>query len=365
MNILFDHQAFSMQTFGGISRYFYQLIRGLSQQHKCILSLKYSNNYYIRELSDMVFNHFLENFHFKGKIVANELVNRPGTKKMLREKDFDLFHPTYYNPYFLKDIGKKPFVITVHDLTHEIFPSEFSRWDKTAEHKKTVIKKASHIIAVSRNTKNDIIERFRIPEEKISVVYHGYDMKVKSKNDSPDIQIPEKYILYVGARNRYKNFTNLVKAIPPLIRQDDQLHLVCTGGGSFTEEEKKLFASLGITDRLFQYTVSDAMLGWLYQHALCFVYPSFYEGFGLPVLEAFSYNCPVIVSNRSSLPEVSGDAALIIEPENPASILHQLEKLHSDEQLRQQLINKGHKRLTFFSWERTVRETEQVYNSLV
>jgi glycosyltransferase involved in cell wall biosynthesis len=161
----------------------------------------------------------------------------------------------------------------------------------------------------------------------------------------------------------YKNFYFLLQCAQSLLQANRDLKIVCVGAG-FNEKEQAYFRDLGIANQVLQYNASDAALANLYQHATAFVYPSLYEGFGMPLLEAFQMNCPVITSQASSLPEVAGDAAYYIDPKSTASIRGALQTLLTHEGVRQDLIQKGKVQLKKFSWQTTAHKTFELYKSL-
>ncbi len=368
MRILYDHQIFTRQIYGGISRYFFELIKHFKNDNKIKyeLSLKYSNNYYLKELNNLTQKTFLENYSFRGKYRLLNILNKKVSKKAIYRGNYDIFHPTYYDPYFLDYIGKKPFVLTIHDMVHEIYPEMFPLKDETSKRKKLLAQKATKIIAVSENTKKDIIRFFSIGTNKIEVIFHGTPFDMNNSGDSKvDIDLPEKYILFVGSRSGYKNFSLFIEAITSLLIENNKLKVVCVGGGNFKGIEKEKFKRLNITNKVYQYSVNDDILTYLYKKAIVFIFPSLYEGFGIPILEAFSCGCPVIASNTSSLSEVAGDAAIYFDPINKLSILNSIQKVICDNNLRDQLIYKGYQRVKKFTWKKTMEQTKKIYESII
>lgn len=364
MKVLFDHQIFGRQVYGGISRYFYELLQQFWAANilELEISIKYAKCVYLQTIKGccpwLRSTHGWDTYFSKIKKINARL-----TQKRLKAGDYDVFHPTYYDPYFRDTLGDKPFVITVHDLTHEVFQDDYVIENRVIEQKQQLIHAAAHIIAVSQNTKKDLQRFYHIPSDKISVIYEACSLDQVTA--TPPIEaIPETYLLFVGARRKYKNFNTFLSSMPPLLRQLPSLHIVCVGGRPFTEEEQNLFASHQIADQVRWLSPSDGQMVWLYQHAQALVYPSLYEGFGLPILEAFSCDCPTIVSNVSSLPEVAGDAALYIDPTSTSSIQEQVSRLLENPSLRQEAIHAGRKQLQQFTWAKTARETEAVYRSV-
>lgn len=358
MKILFDHQAFSNQQYGGISRYFANLKQGLQQTDGVTvkLGLLFTSNAYLTD-DKLRFNSLIN------KKSRREKYNKWYCRYLLKQGKYDVFHPTYYNPYFLESV-KKPFVITVHDMIHELYPHYFATVDPlTAGYKATVITAADHIIAISESTKRDIQRFYSIADDKITVIHHGFKMEQASL-PTAEVVTDGRYLLYVGDRFGYKNFEKFVKAVTPLLL-GHHLKLICTGGGGFLEIERQMLEKEKIAGLVTQISATDAEMAWLYSHAEAFVYPSLYEGFGLPVLEAFYYNCPVIMSNTSSLPEVGGDAALYFNPASEQSIRNAIEEVINNKALQNELKVKGIQRLKLFDFDETLAKTINVYRQVM
>lgn len=365
MRILYDHQIFNEQTFGGISRYFYELIHSYEGDKEIDISssIFLSNNHYLLNANLTKSRPFLPNINFLGKKMIQSSINKFYAINKLKKGDFDIFHPTYYDPYFIKYLGDKPFIITVHDMIHEKFKEMFQDSNKITERKKCIIKKATKIIAVSESTKRDLIDIFNIDKSKIVVVYHGNSMALPLGSKMLK-NTPSKYILFLGTRDGYKNFDKFVKAIAPLLRNDKELSVVCAGGGEFSKKEQKLFKNLSIYSNLHQYSLDDETLGQFYKNAHLFALPSLYEGFGMPILESFACECPLACSNRGAIPEIAGNAALYFDPNSEESILEAINNVVSNEALRVNLLEKGRERLKCFSWADTAEKTKSVYESI-
>ncbi|MBB4803679.1 glycosyltransferase involved in cell wall biosynthesis [Flavobacterium nitrogenifigens] len=365
MKVLFDHQIFTAQKYGGISRYIFELIKRLKivENFDIEVPLLISNNNYFTKDHNSIFRFFFLDRKFKGKQKIMTVVNQLNTVNQLKKQNFDLFHPTYYDPFFLKYIGNTPFVLTVHDMIHEKFNHMFSSNDSTSRDKKALIEKASKIIAVSESTKRDLIEIYGLEESMIKVIYLGNSL-VYDPNVVIDIDIPKKYLLFVGSRRSYKNFDKFVSATSEILLNDKELSLLCAGGGKFSADEMTFFANLNISNQVFQYDLSDFNLAYFYKHAKLFVFPSLYEGFGIPILEAFASECPLVCSNTSSLPEIAGNAAQYFDPNDENSIKNAVKNVLNDETLRTKLIQDGKERLKFFSWEKTAFQTAEVYKSI-
>ena len=225
--ILYDNQMFTFQRFGGVTRYFADLLYNLPQdEFQGELPMYFCENHYVTETYGQEYKSltFPKNYRIRRRIY--QLANRMATLHALRTGGYDIFHPTYYSPYFLPFVKsrKRAFVLTIHDMTFERFPQDVLIYDRTIPHKKKLIKEADHIIAVSENTKRDIVELLGTDPSKISVVHHGF---LASGEVAP--QLFDRYILYVGERKGYKNFLPWLSAIRGLLVLDPTLKIVCTG----------------------------------------------------------------------------------------------------------------------------------------
>lgn len=278
------------------------------------------------------------------------------------------FSPGHYAPRF----SPVPTVISIMDLAFFHFPEYFTQKDLAQLKSWTnySVKKAKAVITISDSTKNDIIKLYDVPDKKIHVVYLGIKNAVTlTPHIYPMQELQTKYgiskdfILFVGTLQPRKNIQRLIQAFAELLKQkkyqDSPLQLVIVGKKGWQYDE--ILAApkkLGIEDRVkFLDFVPDEELVMLYKNALCFAWPSLYEGFGLPILEAMKLGCPVITSNVSSMPEAGGDASLYVDPEDTEDIAEKLDKVLSDPKLRSEMIEKGKKQVQKFSWEKTAKET--------
>jgi len=383
IKILYDHQAFEFEQYGGVSRYFSEVIKRLGNNATYDISIKHSNNEYLlrNNLANDVDHLFkpkirgdAANKNFITRKFENKLKNRELDKKYkvnqqlsiryICEGKFDIFHPTFYNEYFLPHLKNKPYVLTVHDMTHELFPEYFLSNLVLIQKKEKVIKNASHIIAVSENTKKDIIQLLGVDADKISVIHHSSSLIVPNENCSSLPDLPKRYILYVGARNGYKNFMFFVYAMQSILLKNSDLKLVCTGV-PFARHEKDFLNSLGLKNHIIHFSVDDNNLFRLYQNAELFVFPSLYEGFGIPILEAFQAKCPVVLSNSSCFPEVAGDAALYFDPKSKQEISTTIQQVLEDKALKTKLSDAGVKILEKYSWEQATQKVLGVYQKVI
>lgn len=350
IRILIDFQIFTIQTFGGISRIYAEVYKRYIKNSNvdCKIPIVFSENEYFKDVFKV--HSFLKGNTSFFKKLFYYIINRIYCTFGLIKGDFDIFQPTYYDPYFLPFLKGKPFVLVVLDMTHEIFPESVSLKDRTIEWKKKLVHKAARIIAISENTKRDIIKFYGIDEDKIDVVYLGTSITVPKRK--VDIELPKEYILFLGNRGKYKNYNTFFKAVVPILKEKESLYLVCAGSSSFSKEEINMFNSFGLKERVKHIRFRDEDMGYIYNRALCFVFPSLYEGFGIPVLEAFACDCPAIISNTSSFPEVGGNAVVYFNPKDIESIQNSVKKVIEEGKLREDLIKKGRERLKMFSWEK-------------
>ena len=367
MNVTYDAQVFSFQEHGGISRYYCELLKQFSTINgiEPSLIIKYSNSHFLPELDFVRVKQFFPSHRFKGRHEIIKLLNRKYVRRSFQRKSHpDVFHPTYYDPYFLDFLDNVPFVLTIYDMSHELYPKLFNRFDFTAENKRKVAAKANRIIAISEHTKKDIVTLLKIPESKIDVIPLATTLSPIGMGKTP-IPLPHNYILYVGKRNTYKNFSFLLNAMKTLSHMDNHSSLICAGGGKFSTLEQKYIQKLQLSDKIIQMDVNDIVLTHLYSKAYAFVFPSLYEGFGIPILEAFACGCPALLSNRSSLPEVGGNAALYFDPESVPSLVERLTELIENKAFADDMRTRGLNRLKLFSWKSTALKTIETYKKVV
>jgi len=370
MRVLYDNYIFIAQNFGGVPRYFFELMNYYHKNKSLEFEfpITYSINEYIQDCDFAPWVRFFRNSPFEKIGEIRKYLRKSNVfllNKALKQQKYDIFHPTYYDEYYLDYIKDKKLVITIHDMIHEIYPEYFQNdLYKSAEYKKLLAYRADKIIAVSENTKKDILRFYPdIDENKIDVVYHG-SLFMKAPENTGTLKLPEKYILYVGNRNIYKNFIPFIKSIAPLLKSE-KLTLIAAGSADFNEEELNLFKEQNITDKLIHIRATDEELAILYKNALFFVFSSQYEGFGIPLLEAFSLGCPVISSNKSSLPEIGADACLYFDPDSEESMYESVKGLINNSEKREDLRQKGFERIKYFSWEKAAQQTQKVYESIL
>lgn len=332
-------------------------------------TVRFSNSIYLYQQALIPYSNFLPNRSFPGKNILMDFLNRPETLvKIIANRDqYDVFHQTYFSTYYFPFLKNKKVVSTFHDMNYTKYKSLYKKTllrdvSRDEALQKESLKRADHIIAISQFTKNDLVEQWRINPEKITVIHHGVD-KNSIDFSGLDRICPYPFLLYVGERGMFKNFSNVLKAFEILSRNYPDLRLICTGS-HFSVFERNEFINRHVEDKILHVPADEYTLARLYHDAEVFVYASYSEGFGMPVLEAMVYDCPVAVSNASCLPEVVGDAGVYFDPFQYEDMAEKIEQLFTSVERRNTIIQLGRKRLEAFSWEKTAEEHMSVYQSL-
>ncbi|MCK5465991.1 glycosyltransferase family 4 protein [Candidatus Parcubacteria bacterium] len=294
----------------------------------------------------------------------------------LYKENLDLMHFTHFNSpvlYFKKSI------VTIHDVTPYFFPGHKMKSVIRKIGFRTVffssVKKASKVIAVSKNTKIDIVKHFKIKKNKIDVIYEGADGQFKVINNNQKItEIKKKYnitkpfIFYTGVWRNHKNLVGLVKAFGILKNKYKLNYQLVLGGKEdpYYPEVRKTWEKLKLEKEIIRTGfIKQEELSLFYNAAEIFVIPSFYEGFGLIGLEAMSCGTPVVSSDKTSLPEVLGDAAIYFNPNNPEEMAEKMKLVLTDKKLYNELREKGFKQVEKYSWERMGGETIEIYDNIL
>ena len=374
IRVLFDHQAFMRTRYSGIPTYFAELIHTFYINNMVHVSLadSYCMNVDYQNLFPSKKGSFSWKYqeyvysHCQKLTGINPSSYLQATRKndidLLNSGDFDVFHPTFFDPYFLKHLHGKPFVLTIHDLSQELYPEYAPLTVTMPRDTESLVSHASRFIAVSKSTKNMFVEYYGVDADLVDVVYLGptFNKDTIISRVYNIHQGSKPYLLFVNIRGGRKNTYTCLAVLKKLIIEYN-LDVVCAGGGSFSKEEIIFFQNHGIADRMYQYSVNDTQLAGLYKGALAFVHPSVHEGFGFPILEAFACGCPVILSNASCFPEVGGDAAVYFDPKSVQSIRDAVYRVLYDDKLRNTMICNGYQQLKKFSWDKCAEETKNVY----
>ena len=343
----------------GVEEYAYQLIKHLavipeSRAHRFILYL--NPNLKSSRLKD--FENLPENFQIKFLNFPFLWTQIRLAWEMLISNIDVLFIPVHILPM----VHPKKSVAAFHGLEYEYFPELYPFWHRIYLRWSTkyALKKSAKIIAVSENTKRDLARIYGASPDKVSVIYHGIEKVLSIKYHVLSIK-KENHILYIGRIELKKNILGIIESYNKFRTQNPERknQLVLAGGKGFgwVKIVQKIEASEFMKDIFLRGYVSEEEKNELMKNSAVFLFPSFYEGFGLPILEAQGAGVPVIASNTSCLPEIAGRGAVFVDPKSSAEIAQALEKVLSNETLRQNLIQDGFENVKRFSWEKCARET--------
>lgn len=358
IRVLFDHRIFLMQPVGGVSRYFTELIRGLhatGSVEPVVFAGFHSSKLLasLRDLGVLVTGLRLPFRAYPQR--AFSLLNNLALKRIAVSARPDIYHATYYHP--VDTALRLPLVVTVHDMIAELCPLPAAVADSTPARKLAAATAASRVICVSKHTEKDLLLHHPHLAGKTSVVHHGSSFPGKPRPAPP---LGSPYLLYVGQRGGYKNASLLYKVMQDPVCRD--LRLVFLGGDAPTPAE--LGHNLGARVMFVPRCSDDDLATW-YRHAVALVYPSRYEGFGMPPLEAMQLACPVLASNTSSLPEVVGDAGLLLDPEKAADWVAAVGQLFTDPLLRHELSAAGQRRAREFTWACCAGQVASIYEEVL
>ena len=347
MKIIYDNIIYSLQKAGGISTYWNELSSRLKKNKLDITFYGFENeNIFGKDINQEI----------ESKIISKFARYLPFLKKLPKNS---IFHSSYYRVSNQKDIVN---ITTVHDFTYEYYRKGLAKYIHSLQ-KGRAINKSDGIICVSENTKKDLLKFYpNINDDKIKVIYNGvsntfFQLTQPSNyltNNYEKLK-NKKYILYVGDRKGYKNFDIAIKVFQKL----NDFIFVIVGGGDLRDDEKEL-----LQKEYFHYQgISTKDLNILYNNAFCLLYPSSYEGFGIPILEAMKAGCPVVSTNISSIPEVAGDAGLLVDKVEVKEFVKAILKLENKE-FRNEIISKGFEQAKKFSWDKCFEETLEFYKKV-
>lgn len=329
--VVIDGIISALQSYGGITVYFKEILKNIDND------------------SYQVFEYDKNNIQFENSQLLTARTFERYRKSVLPNYDFSVFHSSYYR---VPDNNTIPIVTTVHDFTYEKYMSGLARMIHVHQ-KYNAIKKSDAVICISNNTAEDLLKYCPIDESKIHVIHNGVSDSYH-RIETSDNQHGNN-VLFVGARKGYKNFELAVRTLHLL----PELTLEIVGGGAIDSQEKNMLEELIPGRYKVHGHIDECKLNELYNSAFCLLYPSEYEGFGIPVLEAMGAGCPVIAVDSSSIPEVAGDAAILV---NVAGVNNFKEAIQELMFSRQKYCTRGLEQVTKFSWSKTAMQTQSIYN---
>lgn len=353
MRVRFSPDIFRVERFGGVARYIAELHRELlvAGIDSRILAGLHRNAYLTH--ADRALGLSIEGVRpVRLRQAMSKVADRSLERLWAPAQDRGTI---YHKTYFDRHVPTGPtLAVTVYDMIHERYPDQVSPRDVTPAAKRPWCERADVVFAISAHTRDDLVERFDLDPDRVVVTPLG--VRVTAPDPSVVVAGGRPFVLYVGARGpRYKNFEGLARAYARSAARR-VTSLVCFGGGPGTPAELELLAGLGLADTEFA-SGADGVLAAHYAQARAFIYPSHYEGFGLPPLEAMSHGCPVAAARVASIPDVVGEAAVLFDPADHDAMAGAIDLVVGDDGRRAQLIDAGRERVVDFSWAETAQRT--------
>jgi glycosyltransferase involved in cell wall biosynthesis len=378
LRILYDHQVFSLQDAGGASRYHFELILNLQRLDEVAMEVLLGLNgsvmpfFSLQRARTRVFGRRTTMKPGMSRYAINELLSAAAAP--LRGR-VDIYHPTLYRA--LPWVRRRRVVVTHHDCIHERFPQLFPNAASIVASKRRLFAQADAILCVSASSQRDLLHFYDVAEAKTHVVHHGFAPLTlippwpspsglnQGGLDQSGVETSAPYLLYVGSRAIYKNFGLLLEAFSRS-GLTGGYRLLAVGGGAFSSQEEEQIASLQLTGSITLIPrADDATLARAYRNAALFVYPSMYEGFGFPPLEAMSLGCPVLVNRTSSLPEVCGDAAFYFDSGDKEELAQRLQTVLADKPGVANKRKLGEQRVKLYDWRQCAHDTLAIYRKVV
>jgi glycosyltransferase involved in cell wall biosynthesis len=364
MRVFFDNEAFKSKGHGGIARLFFEVISKLAGSPQCEVDWfagAYRTPMPLGSLAGKCRRFYGVRMPPLGPArKAIEPVIGALGRWCLEHSGADVYHHTYYQPF--ESRRKIARVVTVYDLTHERCP-QFFAGDPTVQNRQAALRDASAVVCISASTRDQLLEFYPEVGAKTTVILLASSLQLPS-GTPPAAPGEQPYFLYVGNRHPYKNFGVLLEACRLLPGFARDFRLICFGGGPFTAEEERVLAGIGLRSRVDQLSGDDQLLAALYRDAICFIYPSLEEGFGIPLLEAMNCRCAVLASRIPVFEEVAGDAAAYFDPNSAEELAARMRQMLDDPASKQELVRAGTRRAGDFSWDRCAKEHLTLYTSV-
>ncbi len=359
VRVAMDEQIFAIQAYGGISRMFAELARQFAEHGVGDVELA--------PFSAPIMNHYVLDDPLLRRELGATAAHNEWTAlaryfiRLRVHPKVDIVHNTFYLPHGLAPTRGAKRIVTVHDMIPELMPYTRRRLDLLTL-KRHYVDRADHIICVSEATRRDLLTVYPEVSAPISVVHHGVDPRFMP-GVPPLEDMPPLYLLMVGNRAQYKDAATLYRAFARLSVEFPELSLVCVGGGPLDRDELELLASLGVRDRVRQRNLYDSDMPAVYGNAAAFVFPSRFEGFGLPALEAMACGTPTVLADATSFPEVGGDAVRYFPAGDDEALSGVLKSLITTESEHRALRQAGLDRAARFTWRATAEATAAAYRA--
>ena len=361
MHVALDEQIFAIQPYGGISRLFYEKASAFVRDPSLGVQLEPLSAPVVNEylLGDPELAQALKATRARDSYTA--LVMQFARRR--RNNNVDLVHNTFYLPRGLEDHKAARRVVTVYDMIPELLPKTRRRMDFITE-KHKYVSRADHVICISESTRNDLLRVYPEIHCPITIAYPGV-----GPTFTPEAQqlpgLPVPYILHVGNRSSYKDGETLFRAFAEISGNFPEITLFLAGGGPLSKTERELCSELEISERIEQGSLPEAGVASAYVQALVTVFPSRYEGFGLPAVEALACGSPLILADTSSLPEVGGSAAHYFPPGDIPALAQLLGEMLSSDSRRHEYLLPGFEQAKKFTWHGYAESNVQAYNSVL
>jgi len=361
VRVALDEQIFAIQAGGGISRRFSELAMQLNAGVVSDIELL--------PFQSPIVNRYVLDDDGLCRSMSVRSARNPWTALAAyfsyvgQQPAADIVHSTFYLPNGLRRRRVGKHVVSVHDMIPELMPSTRRRLDFLTL-KERYIRAADQLICISESTKRDLFRVYGKIEAPVHVVHLGVSPHFRPGVQRADF-LPERYILFVGHRHQYKDAEILFRAFAEVARTDHEVELLCVGGNGLSNQEGSMLEELGIRRRVSQRFLSDDLMPTTYANAELFVFPSRFEGFGLPALEAMASGTPTILARSTSLPEIGGDGALYFAPGEIPELADCINAVLTDASLSRSLSESGLERARTFTWRRNAQRTAEVYREAV